>query len=348
MKNETNVSQEVITPGFEVVRNEENGYYYFRCNDVNGKIVLWSKDFQTQSIASSKMEHALRLARHNKNYIRKKEDENHTFILVGGNKQEIAKGASFKHEKDIQRTIAYVQQVANSAQALATSTPPAETDSVRHTAAPLVEPSPAPPSKAGAVPEKSKASSAKKESGQTAMQSRYAFKIDLYPREEEDTVWGRIEYLLTEESTTFQGLNMEAMAAFMKKHLPTPPQKEPEKTKPRQERASLVMLSNPNGAIIPAQNTGQGQLYFSLRNLEKGLNPNDRVHAKVTVRSLENAAIVTNQDSRLSVLNEKEALLSLPGRHFTNGVYRIQIAGTVNPTAGMSRIIEANCLFQIY
>ncbi len=345
MKNETNASQEVITPGFEVVRNDENGFYYFRCNDVNGKIVLWSKDFQTQSNALAKMENALRLARHSKNYIRKKEGENHTFMLVGGNKQEVAKGASFKNEKDIQRTIDYVKQVANSAKALATSTQPTE-PAPMSSPTPLVETSPE-QSKAS-TPEKSKSTNTKKASGQPTTQSRYAFKIDLYPREEEDAVWGRIEYLLTEESTTFQGLNMEAMAAFMKKHLPTSPQKEPEKTKPRQEQASLVMLSDPSGAIIPAQNTGQGQLYFSLRNLEKDLNPNDRVYAKVTVRSLENAAIVTNQDSRLSVLNEKEALLSLPRRHFASGVYRIQLASTVNSSMGMSRMIEANCLFQIY
>ncbi|MFN7115200.1 MAG: hypothetical protein ACK4TA_00280 [Saprospiraceae bacterium] len=335
MKNEINVMPDVIKPGFEVIINNENGFYYFQCNDVNGKVVLWSKDFPTQSSAVNKMEQALRLARNAKNYLRKNEGEDYYFTLIGGNKQEVAKSAIFKNEKELQRTIDYVQQVANAAKELTIKSlsPKAEPEIV-----PLI-PTPT------ALPEKSL--NTKKQPGQVPSQSRYAFKIDLYPREAENLVSGRIEYLLTEEFTTFQGIDTEAISLFLKQHLPMYAAHQPEEIAV-QEQATLVMQSHPGGQIIHAQRAGQTPLYFVLRDLAKMLDKNDRIHAKIRVRSLDNATIAAYLDSKLSVINEAEALMTLPGIYFSPGIYRLQATCTILPVSGNTRMIEANCLFQIY
>lgn len=341
-----NAALDTLAPGFEIVRNDENGFYYFRCNDIDGKVVLWSKDFQSKSTVESKMEQALRLARQTKNYIRKKEGDAHFFSLIGGNKKEIAKSTSFKNEKDLQRTIDYVKQVANSSIAIATTPSPTEmhpTNTISEQAEikePLLEES-------VRTLEKPKTNGTKKASTQATAKSRYAFKIDLYPREDENTLSGRIEYLLTEESANFQGLDTAAIVAFMKKYLPAGTEEQLEKAMVR-EQATLVLLSEPGGRVIHAQDAGQAKLHFILHDLEKPFTNYADLNAKVVVRSLDNTAHITSLDGKLTVSDNKETLLSLPGKYFSTGIYRIQVTCVLNDSDTMTRMIEAGCLFQIY
>lgn len=347
MSNEIKVPPSVTTPGFEVVRNDENGFYYFRCNDLNGEVVLWSKDAQTQRGAESKLENALRFARNAKNYLRKKEGDLHFFTLLGGNKKEIAKSAFFKNEKELQKNIDYIKQVANSAQAIIPIALPTVLLPVNPPLKEEQDKDIQVPEKTSAPEVKPKAAERTKGSGQPTSKSKYSFKIDLYPRELENALSGKIEYLLTEDSAIFQGMDLEAIGAFMKKHLPMLSDVQIEKP-PVAEQAELVMITSPGGKVIQAQDAGQTQLHFILRNVEKAFDKRDILNAKILVRSLDRGMNVTSLDSKLTRVEEREAVLSLPSTYFQSGLFRIQVVCTTSNSVGNSRTIESSCLFQIY
>ncbi|MDX1940515.1 MAG: hypothetical protein SFU99_08185 [Saprospiraceae bacterium] len=342
MKDANNASSHPI-PGFELVRNEENGFYYFQCKDINGKPILHSKDFQPQNVAENKLQNAVKLARQVKNYIRKKDGEQHYFILVGGNKKEIARSVLFKNEKDLQRTMDYLKQVANSAKAISASTAEAIEPPIKNTIIPEEKPivetrTPAPPKKEVQAPVKPK----------------YSFKIDLYPREEENTFSGRIEYLLSEESAIFQGIDGQAIAQFIKKNLPELSKpSEVEKverktiTPPVIEQAELFLLSESSGRPVRAIESGQPQLYFCLRFKNIIDRPGTQVNARISINSITGRTL-NNFENKLKLSADKTATLMLPGSYFSSGMYRIKVNSTIISDISTNNVMESSCLFQVF
>ncbi|MBK7871991.1 MAG: hypothetical protein IPJ74_15615 [Saprospiraceae bacterium] len=330
-------------PGFEIVRNEENGFYYFQCKDINGKPILLSKDSQTQGNAENRLQNAIRLAKQAKNYVGKKEGEQYYFLLVGGNRKEIARSIHFKNEKDLQRTMDYVKQVANSAKAITTNAapePPVENvETIEQK--PVAETSITTPQ-------------SPKKDAKTSIKPKYSFRIDLYPREEENSLSGRIEYLLSEEAATFQGVDGQAIVQFIKKNLPMPSEKMEKAERkvpapPTVDQAELLLLSGPSGRPVRSRERGQSQLYFCLRYKNATIRPDTQLNARILISSVD-GKVLSNFENKLKLSADKTAFLTLPGTYFSSGVYRVQVKGAIGPNADPNArgTVEANCLFQIF
>lgn len=340
MKDTTHPSSQ-SAPGFEVLQNEENGFYYFRCNDIDGKPILQSKDFQTKNTAEDRLKSALRLAKLSKNYLRRKESNSHYFILRSGNKQEVARSILFATERDLQRNIDYIKQVANSEKPVSKATE--EKVEEKKTAISQEK------ERVAAKPGINKESDTSK---QATSKSRHSFRIDLYPREEGDTYSGRIEYLLSEESATFQGVDEEKIIHFIRQHLPSKSTSSRGGLSPKAtESAELLLLSKPSGNSVHLIRSGTPLLHFLLRNFDVTKEPNEPVHVKVAAQSLDGSMSTSFETSALP--NEDKSLqLSIPGNYFSPGTYKVHMHAFSNAkddaSAAMQNHAEASCLFQVY
>ncbi len=329
------------TPGFEVVQNEENGFYYFRCNDINGKPILQSKDYQTKDTAEDRLKSALRLAKLSKNYLRRKESNKHYFILRSGNKQEVARSILFANEKDLQRNIDYIKQVANSEKAVSKVTE----EKVEEKKTAINQEKEKTEAKPGITKEQDTGK-------QATSKSRHSFRIDLYPREEGDTYSGRIEYLLSEESATFQGVDEEKIIHFIRQHLPSKSTTSRGVASPKaMESAELLLLSQPGGKSVHLVRAGTPLLHFLLRNIDFTQEQNDPVHVKVAAHSLDGSMRTSFETSALPA-EDKSLQLSLPGNYFSPGTYKVHMHAfsdaKVASSAAMQKHAEASCLFQVY
>lgn len=340
MKDTTHPSSQ-SAPGFEVVQNEENGFYYFRCNDIDGKPILQSKDYQTKNTAEDRLKSALRLAKLSKNFLRRKESNKHYFILRSGNKQEVARSILFANEKDLQRNIDYIKQVANSEKAFSkvTEEKVEEKETAINQEKEKVETNP------GFTKERDTGQ-------QSTAKSRHSFRIDLYPRDEEDTYSGRIEYLLSEESATFQGVDEEKIIHFIRQHLPGKAAANRGAVSPEvTEAAELLLLSSPGGKSVHLVRSGSPLLHFLLRNFNVSREESETVYVKISAHSLDGSMRTSFETSALPA-EDKSLQLSLPGNYFLPGTYKVHMNafGTdKNPSSpAMQKHAEASCLFQVY
>lgn len=340
MKDTTNPSSQ-SAPGFELVQNEENGFYYFRCNDIDGKPILQSKDYQIKNTAEDRLKSALRLAKLSKNYLRRKEGNKHYFILRSGNKQEVARSILFANERDLQRNIDYIKQVANSEKAVSkvTEEKVEEKKTVINQEKEKVE------TKPGFTKERDTGQ-------QPTAKSRHSFRIDLYPRDEGDTYSGRIEYLLSEESATFQGVDEEKIIHFIRQHLPSKSTTSRGGLSPKAMKpAELLLLSKPSGHSVHLVRSGTPLLHFLLRNFDYSQGSNDPIQVKVAAHSLDGSMRTSFETSALPA-EDKSLQLSLPGTYFSPGTYKVHMHAFSDAKDGSSAAMpnhaEASCLFQVY
>ncbi len=90
------------------------------------------------------------------------------------------------------------------------------------------------------LPSASKTTSAKNVTSSASPQNtsfRHSFRLDFYPEENQTTLRGKIEHLLSRETKTFQGLDMHAIEQFIKKFTARP-------SKPRVKAKKIEIHEN--------------------------------------------------------------------------------------------------------
>lgn len=309
----------VPAPGFEILQNNENGAYYFQCNDLSGKSILQSKDYSTLKIAENSLQSALRFAKQAKNYSRKKEGDYHLFVLKSNNQQELARSILFVNEKEMQNAIAYLTQVAM-------------TDHADSAKPPVDQPEKEVEAQKIPIKETTKAKA----------QPKYSFKIDLYQQADNQFLSGKIEYLLTQESATFQGLNEQAIVKFMQQHLPKTAHQVSDREAFSVQQATLQALSAPQGKPVSSVAVGSPLLFAQLKvnqpkNLEKEWT------LAITARMIGSNTVVLRTESKAQMQADGSVALTLPGNYFTEGVYRLEVVAYTN-----AQRQEAGCIFQVY
>jgi len=306
------ISSPSTSPGFAVVQNEENGFFYFHCNDLNGKSIVQSKDFQTQKLAESGLQNALRAAKHAKNYIRKHEAGQHFFVLQNNNQQKLAKSSLFNTEKELQNAIDYIQQIASA------SKPASEKEQSPEVGAPAV-----------AKPA-------------TKPQAKYSFKIDLYAPDGAGSLSGKIEDLLTQESLKFQGMNESVIASFIRRRLPNNPGIAKPASQPATGQATLQLSATPQGTPVRSIATGNPLLYFQLKPSQLTM-PDQEWTLLINARPVGSPTPLVRTEHKTKTTAGGTLPLVLPGDCFPEGLYRLEVAADT-----LGQRLEAQCMFQVY
>lgn len=299
-------------PGFEILQNEENGAYYFKCNDLHGKTILWSKDYPTLKIAENNLHHALRLAKHPKNYIQKQDGLQFSFLLESNHHPELAKSLFFKSEQEMQNALNYLTQVANLTKPM--QKPTAQEVVKEHQ--PKLEPI-------------------------TKSQAKYAFTINLYPQPDGQSFLGRIEYLLTQETSNFKGIDASAMATFIEQHLPKVTNPAPIDIE-KVAQATLQLLSAPQGKPVQSVLVGSPSLFLKL-NIKESEQLEKEWQLSISAHPIGSNTITMRTKSKAILQSDGDINITLPGSSFTQGFYRLEIEAH---TATYK--VQANCLFQVY
>ncbi len=319
---DSNVSIPAASTGFELAQNPENGFYHFYCKDINGKIILWSKDFQSQSEAQKKLSEALRFAKQERHYLHKAEAGAHYFVLTTGNKQqELARSIAFDDEKAMQLAMRYMRQVANSDKAMA-----------RTPESPEAEPTGKEMrTRAGKIADKPQST---------------RFKIELLWREDEQCYSGRITDALHEAHATFQDIDGAAIVSFIRSRL-SPVNSRTIEAPTAAEHAELQLLLEENGQPVRSVASGQPLLFLVLRLQPSDWDTTKPIAIYLSIRNL-GGAILSNMESRVILRADYTAPISLPGHGFSTGMYRVTLTGSGQTQAGQKKIIEGACVFQIF
>ena len=305
-------------PGFEILQRDGQAAYYFCCNNLNGNPILQSKDYTTLKIAENSLQAALRFAKQAKNYSLKKEGEQHFFVLKSNNRHEVARSVLFDMEKAMQNAMEYVIQAAI-ANKIDTEKP-ADTKEEE-------------PSK--------EAKPAVKPANKTKTQPKYSFKIDLY-QQDNQVLSGRIEYLLTQESAAFQGLNEQAIAQFMQQQLPKEAHQDTDREVAPIHQAILQVLSAAEGKPVTSVAAGSPLLFARLK-MKQTKDEEKEWNLSITARVVGSNSVVLRTENRASLQADGALALLLPGSHFTEGIYRLEVIARAKAERQ-----EAGCIFQVY
>lgn len=316
MKNtQHNGAQSVAAaPGFEIAQQDGQAAYYFCCNNLNGNPILQSKDYTTLKMAENSLQAALRFAKQAKNYSLKKEGEQHFFVLKSNNRHEVARSVLFDMEKAMHNAMEYVMQAAI-ANKIDTEKP-ADTKEEE-------------PSKEA------------KPANKTKTQPKYSFKIDLY-QQDNQALSGRIEYLLTQESATFQGLNEQAIAQFMQQQLPKEAHQDTDREVAPIQQAMLQVLSAAEGKAVSSIAAGS-PLIFARLKMKQTKNEEKEWNLSITARVVGSNSVALRTENRASSQADGALALLLPGSHFTEGIYRLEVIARAKAERQ-----EGGCIFQVY
>jgi uncharacterized protein YegP (UPF0339 family) len=172
-------------PGFEVFHHNAQEAWLFVCNDVHGLPMLFSQLYQQRETAQKGVESVLKnLA---KNTPLQQVMEQWQFVVVAGNKQEVAASRLFDTQADCEQALLYVRQVAKSKNPIALPLSPTPDAAV-------AEPTPA----HGPL--------------------RHAFRLYFYQNETGDYI-GRIEDMSDRRQQSFDGLDLNVLQQFLAQSL---------------------------------------------------------------------------------------------------------------------------------
>ena len=187
-KNQKSPLPKIGKPGLHIFYKEESNQYYFQYNDQNGQALLFSQGYSTEKGC----ERGFATAVKNFNTPERIQKENglngNYFVIINGNKQKMAQSPSFDTVAEMEQTLDYLTQSFKG-------------------------------SKKG--PE-AKKEEPKKEAlkEQRKKPLKYSFRVDFYQAGDSTELRGKIEYPLTREKTSFEGLDKDAITKFISKFLP--------------------------------------------------------------------------------------------------------------------------------
>lgn len=181
--------------GFTSFKNDTDGLFYFQYKDGSGRAILTSNGYPTARDRSNAL---LSVKYHFSNpdkYTQSKEGKSYYFDLLFGKKGEQIRSIAFdtKKNRDQAETGMHGKRKVKKAHKNTSNASDNKSKSIQQ---PIAK----------AEPED--------------MQSRFKFNLTFRKPGEGDPIIGAIEYPLTKEKTSFQDLDLKAIADFISHHLP--------------------------------------------------------------------------------------------------------------------------------
>ena len=319
-KTPSSTPEQIGKPGFVLSQSDENGRFYFACNDINGQLLLLGTEYVSREAANNALQNALRGAKQDRNFQRKVNDDKFYFSLKGNNQKELAHSIAFDTEKELEKAIAFVKQVVTAKNPVTSITEVEET---------------------AAMHEKKVLDKPEKQIGD---KQKYSFKIDFYNREK-GALAGKIEYTHTGQSTSFQGLDAEAIIHFIKKHLPLA---EGERATDTPPSASLQLISEENGkpAKLMSKDAKMIRLQLVMAPMPGGVPfDEDCIPASIAISEFNKNKPLFQMEQEFNKVQRGVYQLQMPTVFLQQGIYRVQVRAKM-PT--VAQTLHATCPIQIY
>ncbi|MEM9886858.1 MAG: YegP family protein [Bacteroidota bacterium] len=342
MKTQNTDRRSALLERFELLSNK-NGHF-FQYKDLDGNILLRSKDYQSAQSRDRGMKIVLKNATDARKYEIKKADKDYFYLLKGGNHQPIARSGMFNTKSEAAQAMnLFVKE---------------------------------------ALGFDKEAQSVEKEAQQTAevkaFSNRFSFRIDLYKGEDEQEWRGKIEYPLDKSKLAFQGIDEKAIVHFIKSHLPDAPTigkvetkeiaspkenenkvataKQPKKEKAIPNESQKKESSSPKAIEIKGMNLLKNGILSTNNIIEKAevynlgieiaekrsLNYSIRVFAK----SLEHPQILQVGASNGKLEEENNIYIPLLLQSLSEGTFRLS-ATTVFTKSDKKMLAESSCYVQL-
>jgi len=179
----------ISSSGFVTFQNPEDGQFYFRFNDRLGKPVLFSEGYETAMNCEFGIQSVLKNISKSDRYKTGGELGNKFIILTTGNYNEIARTRTFKDEVEIDRAIKWMMANVHEGEVMFALFEKEENNFELKK------------SVAYSMPHNEKA-------------PKFAFQIELYPRDEEPLA-GVIIDILKQKKQNFKGMDTKVISKFM-------------------------------------------------------------------------------------------------------------------------------------
>jgi hypothetical protein len=314
-------------PGFEVFHSDVYHAWFFHCNDVEGRPVLFSQAYTQAEKAEKGLEAVL------KSIVRRavlsKQPEGWQIVVTAGNQQEVARSAVFETSNSGEQALQYLRQVARSKNPVTIASEPAAS-----TGPELIEPS-----------------------------LRYAFGVYFY-MDEAGTLTGRIENKTNQQqSRSFDGWDMDVIGAFLQEHIPETAVKIPKKNNPgaapKKDNSGMPAPADTQTGILtlsgmPATRTSTFCLYTQGSDLSATLHAVDNApttHETLIGTSLTLSGSGIEMPMQVSAAawdnTQRQAVMAVKsGQAFASGMYTLQAAAWINRPEGM-RLLTGNAWLYI-
>lgn len=316
MQNNPTLGQREIS-GFELLQNDENGRFYFTCNDDHCNPILFSADFISEDIAKNALQDAINAAKEENHFQRLMQEQQFYFLLKDENGEELAQSILFDTEQELENKIAYVQKL--------TAAENIFTEKVEETSSeiPFVN------------------TTLKK----PIEKDKYAFKLDFYKRAQEAIV-GKIENMHDGQSASFQGLDGEAILKFIKTYLQPTPVIATQKSPDEPILAYLQLLSSENGQAVKLLPTAATPIFvrLTLPKPLQNLPAEETLPIEISAQELASGQTILQLSKNLIPKGKGiyQAALSLD--FGAPGAYRLKTALRKNNAS----TLLASCLIQVY
>lgn len=320
MQNNPTLGQREIS-GFELLQNDENGRFYFTCNDDDCNPLLFSTDFIAEDIAKNALQDAIMAAKDEAHFQRMMQEEQFYFLLKDENEEPLAQSVLFDTEQELENKISYVHRLAT-----------AENIFVNKAEEKIAEA----PAETAIVTTSSK---------KPVEKDKFAFKLDFYKRAQEAIV-GKIENMHDGQSASFQGLDGETILKFIKTYLQPAPVIATQKLLNEPILAYLQLLSSENGQAVKLLPAAAAPVFMRL-TLPKPLQDLPAAEMlPIEISTQELASGKTTQQFSKSLIPKGkgiyQAALSLD--FGAPGAYRLKTALRKNNAS----TLLASCLIQVY
>ena len=192
--------------GFVLFYREDKKKHYFHLNDENGKVLLYSEGYASKEGRNNGIESIWKNASLDSQYTIEKDKKQYYFTIKATNHQEIARSRYFKTLRQTKKFIKWLQELNiiswNHSEDIVSIEKVASTQKNKKTKA----------TRQTALTGSSKKTKTNKPKSPPL---KYNFRIELYARQNEKTIHGRIEDIITGKKETFNGIDREAIIQFM-------------------------------------------------------------------------------------------------------------------------------------
>lgn len=304
--------------GFISFSDLNTGEYFFRFNNEKGKPILYSEAFEDAEKRDTRISLVIKNAQARKRYKKEKEGKQYTISLRSGNHKELARSQSYKSEAKAEKAIEYL--MGNITEPIIATTP------VKKQA---VEP---------------------KKVKKQAEESKYSFRLELYPQENEPLA-GIVTNVVNKKNTNFIGIDEPILINFIKSQLSEADRKKEarsvakkvEKTKtetveqPKEEptinfKENLIveLVENINAK---SQKNWEVNTPFDIRfKLKEGIKlpENGKIKMKILLNSIQDQATQNQLITEIEFSEDNIAYFEGLQKINRTGIYRIKAIATQN------------------
>jgi len=193
-------------PGFDLFQDQKSGEYFFHFNDASGEPLLYSEGYMNSDGRNKGVRSVVANSADRKRYKIKKEKNSFFLTLTAKNHKEIARSKVFSDKVSLEEAMQYLQNNVSSVNDLFDPV----VQKLKEKTVNITK----------AVKAKKATEKSKKGTISQMPAPKYFFKIDLYPHNGNNMISGKISSAINEESLKFKGLDMEAIAGFIKSQVP--------------------------------------------------------------------------------------------------------------------------------